>query len=104
VILQSGPRLLDMTLEMRSLNHQLVFDRLYLSNFGSAGDPNNVSRLRVGKNKWYDFLIRQCPGRVQSHHQRFAASFNTRRRMRLQPHAAAGIEDTFPAGLLPQCE
>jgi hypothetical protein len=54
--LQQGPRLLDMTLEMRSLNHQgLVFDRLYLSNFGYGGDPNNVSRLRIGKNKWYDF-------------------------------------------------
>jgi len=48
--------LLDMTLEMRSLNHQgQVFDRLYLSNFGYGGDPNNVSRLRIGKNKWYDF-------------------------------------------------
>src|SRR6476661_4156287 len=55
VNLQQGPRLLDMTLEMRSLNHQgLVFDRLYLSNFGYGGDPNNVSRLRMGKNKWYD--------------------------------------------------
>jgi hypothetical protein len=56
VNLQQGPRLLDMTLEMRSLNHQgLLFDRLYLSNFGYGGDPNNVSRLRMGKNKWYDF-------------------------------------------------
>jgi hypothetical protein len=56
VNLQQGPRLLDMTLEMRSVNHQgLVFDRLYLSNFGYGGDPNNVSRLRIGKNKWYDF-------------------------------------------------
>jgi hypothetical protein len=54
--LQQGPRLMDMTLEMRSLNHQgLVFDRLYLSNFGYGGDPNSVSRLRIGKNKWYDF-------------------------------------------------
>ena len=54
--LQQGPRLLDMTLEMRSLNHHgLLFDRLYLSNFGYGGDPNNVSRLRIGKNKWYDF-------------------------------------------------
>ena len=47
VNLQQGPRLLDMTLQMRSLNHQgLVFDRLYLSNFGYGGDPNNVSRFR----------------------------------------------------------
>ena len=44
VNLQQGPRLLDMTLQMRSLNHQgLVFDRLYLSNFGYGGDPNNVT-------------------------------------------------------------
>ena len=56
VNLQQGPRLLDMTLEMRSLNHHgFLFDRLYLSNFGYGGDPNNVSRLRIGKNKWYDF-------------------------------------------------
>jgi hypothetical protein len=56
--LQQGPRLLDMTIEMRSLNHRgLVFDRLYLSNFGYGGDPNNVSRLRMGKNKWYDFDV-----------------------------------------------
>jgi hypothetical protein len=56
VNLQQGPRLLDMTLEMRSLNHQgMAFDRLYLSNFGYGGDPNTVSRLRIGKNKWYDF-------------------------------------------------
>ena len=94
VNLQQGPRLLDMTLEMRSLNHQgLLFDRLYLSNFGYGGDPNNVSRLRIGKNKWYDFdahlpprpeclgllaagqpaepgqHVYQCSGRLQSHHQ-----------------------------------
>ncbi len=56
VNLQQGPRLLDLTLEMRSLDHHgLLFDRLYLSNFGYGGDPNNVSRLRIGKNKWYDF-------------------------------------------------
>jgi hypothetical protein len=56
VNLQQGPRLLDMTLEMRSLDHRgSLFDRLYMSNFGYGGDPNNVSRLRIGKNKWYDF-------------------------------------------------
>ncbi len=56
VNLQQGPRLLDMTLEMRSLDHHgSLFDRLYMSNFGYGGDPNNVSRLRIGKNKWYDF-------------------------------------------------
>jgi hypothetical protein len=58
VNLQQGPRLLDMTLEMRSLNHHgFLFDRLYLSNFGYGGDPNNASRLRVGKNRLYDFNV-----------------------------------------------
>jgi hypothetical protein len=56
VNLQQGPRLLDFTTEMTSLNHQgLLFDRLYFSNFGYGGDPNNVSRLRMSKDKWYDF-------------------------------------------------
>lgn len=36
-------------------------DRLYFSNFGYGGDPNDVSRLRVSKNKWYgiDALFRK---------------------------------------------
>jgi|SRR5579871_3341631 hypothetical protein len=56
VNLQQGPRLLGFTVEMRSLNHTgELFDRLYFSNFGYGGDPNDVSRLRVGKNKWYNF-------------------------------------------------
>ena len=56
VNLQQGPRLLDFTTEMRSLNHQgTFFDRLYFSNFGYGGDPQNVSRLSISKNKWYDF-------------------------------------------------
>src|SRR5262249_29148502 len=54
--LQQGPRLLGFTTEMRSLNHRGgLFDRLYFSNFGYGGDPNNVSRLRIAKNKWYNF-------------------------------------------------
>jgi hypothetical protein len=54
VNLNDGPRLLDYTLEMRSLNHQgSLFDNFYLSNFGYGGDPNNVTRLRAYKNKWY---------------------------------------------------
>src|SRR5215470_275230 len=45
VNLQQGPRLLGFTMEMRSLNHQAaLFDRLYFSNFGYGGDPNDVSR------------------------------------------------------------
>jgi hypothetical protein len=56
VNLQQGPRLLGFTTEMRSLNHHgTLFDRLSFSNFGYGGDPNDVSRLRLSKNKWYDF-------------------------------------------------
>jgi hypothetical protein len=62
VNLQQGPRLLDFTTEMRSLDHHgTLFDRLYFSNFGYGGDPINVSRLRVSKNKLYslDALFRK---------------------------------------------
>jgi hypothetical protein len=56
VNLQQGPRLLGFTMEMRSLDHHAtLFDRFYFSNFGYGGDPNIVSRLRMGKNKWYNF-------------------------------------------------
>jgi hypothetical protein len=58
VNLGSGPRLLNYNLDMRSLNHQgLLFDNLRFSNFGYGGDPDNVSRLRVQKNKSYDFSV-----------------------------------------------
>src|SRR2546430_6035141 len=41
---------------MRSLNHEgTFFDRLFFSNFGYGGDPQNVSRLNISKNKWYNF-------------------------------------------------
>ena len=54
--LQQGPRLLGFTTEMRSLDHHgSLFDRLYFSNFGYGGDPNDVSRLRISKNRWYNF-------------------------------------------------
>ncbi|MGC2417217.1 MAG: hypothetical protein WA434_05690, partial [Candidatus Acidiferrales bacterium] len=56
VNLQQGPRLLGFTTEMQSLNHHgTLFDRLDFSNFGYGGDPNDVSRLRLSKNRWYDF-------------------------------------------------
>jgi hypothetical protein len=56
VNLQQGPRLLGFTTEMRSLDHHAtLLDRLYFTNFGYGGDPNNVSRLRASKNKWYNF-------------------------------------------------
>jgi hypothetical protein len=58
VNLGTGARLLDYTLNMRSLNHQgILFDNLNFSNFGYGGDPDNVSRLRVNKNKLYDFSL-----------------------------------------------
>lgn len=56
--LGSGVRLFDYTLEMRSLDHNgFLFDNLSFSNFGYGGDPNDVTRLRVQKNKWYDFRL-----------------------------------------------
>lgn len=56
VNLNEGVRLLSFSLDMRSLDHRgLLFDNLTFSNFGYGGDPNDVSRLRVSKNKWYDF-------------------------------------------------
>src|SRR3984957_11829051 len=56
--LGSGVRLFDYTLEMHSLDHKgLLFDDLSFSNFGYGGDPNDVTRLRIGKNKLYDFRV-----------------------------------------------
>jgi hypothetical protein len=56
VNLGTGIRLLNYTINMRSLNHQgIFFDNLSFSNFGYGGDPDNVSRLRISKNKLYDF-------------------------------------------------
>ncbi|HVI09283.1 MAG TPA: hypothetical protein VND65_13425 [Candidatus Binatia bacterium] len=51
-----GPRLFEQALNIRSLNHDgLLFDNLFLSSFGWGGDPENASRLRVSKNKIYNF-------------------------------------------------
>ena len=56
VDLNAGVRLFDQSLDVRSLNHNgLIFDNLSLYNFGYGGDPNDLTRLRVSKNKWYDF-------------------------------------------------
>jgi len=56
VNLQQGPRLLDQSLSMQSQDHQgLLFDDLFVNSVGWGGDPNNYLRLRVDKNKWYDF-------------------------------------------------
>src|ERR1700683_1446620 len=54
--LGSGFRLFDYTVDIRSLDHKGVFfDQLDFSNFGYGGHPNDVSRLRISKNKLYDF-------------------------------------------------
>ena len=70
VNLGSGVRLFDYTLDMRSLNHNgLLFDDLNFSNFGYGGDPNDVTRLHIDKNKWYDFRLlfrRKLPMRRRS--------------------------------------
>jgi LPS transport system D len=51
-----GPRLLEQTLSMNSVNHSgVAFDRLSLSTFGWGGDPENAARLNMSKNLWYDF-------------------------------------------------
>ncbi len=56
VNLNSGVRLFEQSVEIRSLNHSgFLFDNLSMNSFGYGGDPNNVTRLRIGKNKWYDF-------------------------------------------------
>jgi hypothetical protein len=56
VNLHSGARLLNFSLGMRSLNHQgSFFDNLSLTGFGFGGDPNDVARLNISKNKWYNF-------------------------------------------------
>jgi hypothetical protein len=55
VNLRTGPRILDQTLSMQSLDHQgILFDDLFLNSFGWGGDPNNALRLRAEKNKWYN--------------------------------------------------
>jgi hypothetical protein len=56
--LGSGVRLFNYTVDMTALDHQgFLFDDLHFSNFGYGGDPNDVSRLRMSKNKWYDFHL-----------------------------------------------
>ena len=53
----SGPRLLGTELSMESTTHQsLLFDNLYLSSFGFGGEPEGMARLRVEKNKWFNFV------------------------------------------------
>jgi hypothetical protein len=56
VDLHSGARLFDYTLNMRSINRNgMAFDDLFFTNTGYGGDPERYSRLRISKNRWYDF-------------------------------------------------
>lgn len=56
VDLGEGVRLLSYSLEMHSIGHDgVLFDNLTFTSFGYGGDPNDVSRLRISKNRWYDF-------------------------------------------------
>jgi len=50
----TGPRLLEYSMEIHSPTHSgFLFDDLTFSNFGYGGDPNNVSRVRAQKGKFY---------------------------------------------------
>ena len=63
VNLGSGLRLFDYTLDMRSLDHNgFLFDNLNFSNFGYGGDPNDVTRLRIDKNKCVRLSSAVSPG------------------------------------------
>ncbi|HVC00245.1 MAG TPA: hypothetical protein VNJ12_13070 [Candidatus Dormibacteraeota bacterium] len=56
VNLQQGPRLLGFSLNAYSLNHKgAYFDTMSVNGFGFGGDPVDVVRLNMTKNRWYDF-------------------------------------------------
>jgi hypothetical protein len=56
--LSSGLRLFDYTVDMRSIDHRgPFFDNLSFTNSGYGGDPNDISRLHIDKDKWYDFRV-----------------------------------------------
>ncbi|WP_263358963.1 hypothetical protein [Acidicapsa ligni] len=57
VNLQSGPRILNHTLEMHALptSKHTLYDTLFEGSTGYGGDPNNFTTLRMSKGKLYDF-------------------------------------------------
>lgn len=55
VNLETGPRILEQSLSMQSLNHDGLFDSLSASSFGWGGDPNNGARLRAVKYRLFNF-------------------------------------------------
>jgi hypothetical protein len=52
---QTGVRILEQSLTMRSLSHQDLFDTLTLNSFGWGGDPEEAARVRMAKYGWYNF-------------------------------------------------
>ncbi len=57
VNVQSGPRLLSQSLDMHATGATAFpfFDTLMMTNAGYGGDPNDMTMLRIGKKKVYDF-------------------------------------------------
>jgi hypothetical protein len=57
VNLQSGPRILNHSLEMHAVDKPKYpfFDTLTTNSSGYGGDPNNFTMLRMSKGKLYDF-------------------------------------------------
>jgi hypothetical protein len=57
VNLQTGPRILEQSLDLRSVDpsHAILFDHLSTNSFGYGGDPYTVSFLNIAKGKLYDF-------------------------------------------------
>jgi hypothetical protein len=56
VNLFSGPRLFHQSFEMVSRSRQgTLFDRFSFNNMGYGGDPNNLTRARLAKDRIYDF-------------------------------------------------
>jgi hypothetical protein len=55
VNLETGPRILQQSLSMQSLNHDGIFDSLSASSFGWGGDPSNGARLRAVKYRLFNF-------------------------------------------------
>jgi hypothetical protein len=51
---QTGARILEQSLTMRSLTHEDIFDTLTLNSFGWGGDPEQALRVRVAKYGWYN--------------------------------------------------
>jgi hypothetical protein len=55
--IHSGPRLLSQSLSMtQAPGSGGFFDSLFVESFGFGGDPEDLARLRIKKEHWYDFV------------------------------------------------